>query len=106
MTRFVHRIVIVVPAARQAAANALARQIDPVGGDKTFTVPLSPTGALPATHYWCATSATVEGKGHILSAESAAKVARWTPRVFIDTDPETVLATMGLKRIQSSVVGG
>lgn len=48
------RAIIVVPAAQQAAANAAALAVSPVGGDKTFTVPLSLASAntVPVA-YWC-----------------------------------------------------
>ena len=47
------RIVIVIPASQQAAANRAAAIIDPVGGGRTFTSGLSLTGELPITHYVC-----------------------------------------------------
>jgi hypothetical protein len=54
------RILIVIPAALQAAANAFALQFDPTGGDKTFQVPLfaSETEQGEPSHYWCSVSIT------------------------------------------------
>lgn len=53
-TLFSHRLLILIPAARQAAINTFwANQIDTDGaGDQTFTIGLSPTGTPPVTHYW------------------------------------------------------
>ncbi len=48
------RLMIIIPAAQQTAANTLcAGQF--TGGENTFTVPLNPSGdpAEPPTHYWC-----------------------------------------------------
>lgn len=58
-TAFLHKLLIVVPAARQAALNGWwLANIDPVGGAQTFTAGLSTTSALPATHFWAAPSLT------------------------------------------------
>ena len=54
MTAFVRRVTLVVEAADQAAANQQAATLDPdTGGDKTFSIALSATGANPPTHYAC-----------------------------------------------------
>lgn len=50
-----YRHIIVVSAADQIAANSIAAQIDPDDGSRTFTVPLSPNGLEPATHFACST---------------------------------------------------
>lgn len=43
---------IIVTAADVAAANLAARYIDPESGcEDSITVPLSPSGTLPATHF-------------------------------------------------------
>lgn len=47
------RLTIVVTAAIAAVANARAKEVDTVGGERTFTEGLSLTGLPPATHYWC-----------------------------------------------------
>lgn len=51
MDRYSKRLVIVITAAIAAQANTRTRGVDE-GGD-TFTVALSVSGSLPATHYWC-----------------------------------------------------
>ena len=53
MSLYIRRAIIVVPAGIQGAANDRSKQVDTRGGQLTFTVGLSPTGSLPATHYWC-----------------------------------------------------
>ena len=62
MTQFQHRLLIIVPVARQAAFNTWwAVNIDTVGaGDKTFTTSLNASGleADPPTHYWACMSLT------------------------------------------------
>lgn len=53
MTNFLHRVLILCPAARQAAFNTWANaNLDPAGGS-WFTVGLSATGNIPATFYAC-----------------------------------------------------
>lgn len=48
------RMYMIVPAALQAWANEQASQLDTDGGAQSFSVPLSATGAAPATHYGAA----------------------------------------------------
>lgn len=51
-TNFIARILWAIPAANQAAYNNWVQaNLDPDGGDRTFTVGLSPTGTAPATFY-------------------------------------------------------
>jgi len=57
-----HRHIVIVSDADRAAANQAA--VEMFGGEaqrQTFSVPLSPTGLPPATHWGCFTSAT---EGH------------------------------------------
>lgn len=52
-------LVLILPADKQSVGNAVAIALghdQPPG--QTYTVPLSPTGASPATHYGCNTWAT------------------------------------------------
>lgn len=56
MTQFEHRCLVIIPAARQAAMNAYWKaNLDPRGGEYTFTVGLNASGkdTDPPTHYWC-----------------------------------------------------
>lgn len=114
---------IVVRADLAAQANIAANHAswDPGGaGDQTFTVPLSASGSLPATAYWCSTAAT----NAIASAIATRLLARGataqevTPIVFgqtpasnrfavFDMDgtgwtPDAVLTACGLQRIASA----
>ena len=52
MTLFIRRAIIIVNQGNRVAANSSAKQVDRVGGEFTFTVGLSPSGNLPATHFW------------------------------------------------------
>lgn len=58
MTEYIYSVVLLCPANKQAEANRLACAIghDVMPG-KTFSVPCSPTGEEPATHYGCHTVA-------------------------------------------------
>jgi hypothetical protein len=67
-----NRIFVVVPASDSAAANtAIKQSVDVKGGDKTFTVPLSPSGKAPATHYCCCTLLTPQNYTSVKSLISA-----------------------------------
>lgn len=111
------RLIIVIPAARQAVANGAAKHVewDAAAGENTFTVGLSPTGLAPATHYWCNAALTptlLVGVGNRLRA-SGATVAEATPlarsatpqaaRLCVfdaaDWGAEDVLSALGLKRV-------
>ena len=53
-------IAIIVPLASRDAADEMADFVAGVQPSPTFTIPLSPTGQDPVTHYGCATHATDE----------------------------------------------
>ncbi len=53
MTDYTKRVVIVVTGGQLVAANAQAKLVDVLAGEFTWTVGLSPSGDLPATHFWC-----------------------------------------------------
>lgn len=58
-TAYIHRVLWIIPASLQAQVNTwLHNNVDLTGGD-TFTVGLSATGALPATHYWSCGAYTI-----------------------------------------------
>ena len=61
-TQFIHRLLIITPAARRPAFNSFwAANVDTDGdGGRTFTVPLNATGdpSTPASHFWACTSLT------------------------------------------------
>lgn len=54
MTTSWFRMFLIVPAGLQVWANQQASALDTDGGGDTFTVPLSATGADPATHFGAA----------------------------------------------------
>lgn len=52
MTLYIRTVHLVVPAGIRLAANQRATAIgSDLGGDHTYTAPLSPNGLKPATHY-------------------------------------------------------
>lgn len=52
-TNYLHRVLLIIPAARINGINAYIKaQVDPAGGD-WFTANLSASGSAPATHAWC-----------------------------------------------------
>ena len=100
-TAFTKRLIIVVAAPQQTAANVQAKAVDTVGGDKTFTVGLNATGRLadPATHYWCSwamqpADATALQSG-LPTAVGVANVWIFDGTV---TTPDQVLTNLGLQR--------
>lgn len=99
-TLYTRNIIIVIQASLQAAANTRALEVDPVGGGNTFTVGLSSTGNLPATHYWAAGVVTVDEdtkwRGSMGKVGTGNKVRIYDGNT---TTPAQVLATTGLKEI-------
>ncbi len=99
-TLYTDRLIIVIVASLQAQANTRATEVDPVGGSQTFTVGLSPSGNLPATHYWCnwqlLPDERVRLNNRIGSLGNASKV-----RIFDGNTTTTaqVLATTGLREL-------
>lgn len=97
------RLLIVIAAADQARANTDALAFDPAGGDRTFTVGLSPTGALPATHYWCssiASEATAAAVAAKLTAEYAGAICEEWDMDANPGRPEQLLAALGLQTLR------
>ena len=114
------RFIIVVPANKQSVANLDADKVNTGKDQRTFTVGLSASGNLPASHFWCSwlmsdkeiekldedfdtTQAVPRGLANraykavvnlFKSNKHSAKVfdaSAWTP--------EDVLKNLGLKRI-------
>lgn len=98
-TVYVHRLIIVAPLAKRAAANVETKKVDAAGGDKTFDAgSLSASGVAPATHSWCSWAMT--------DAELAALSVTFKDgvngyRVFDGnkTTSDEALVACGLKRI-------
>jgi hypothetical protein len=95
-TVFTSRIVGVVRASFVAQANATAKAIDTVGGEKTFTVPLRGVADLTniARFYWCGWTLTptqlndlrtaFRQQGGFRVAETALIVKAAVPNVTLD----------------------
>lgn len=106
-TLYTRRLLIVVSEAMAPTANTRLAT-EPEAGDtttdrqKTFTVPLSASGALPATHRWCGWQMKPETETMLTSwRASLTTTQRNNVRIFdaaLNT-PEQVLTTMGLRRI-------
>lgn len=98
-----HRGLIVVTDGIRDEANEDALAFDPEGGGQTFSVPLSPDGAEPATHYACSVACTDEQRAMI----EQLRAGKYPLDVFIwwyDPDaepnaPARVFEGMGLRRI-------
>ena len=75
---------MIIEAADFDLAADLGRIIDiDSGGSNTFTVPLSPTGEFPATHWGCRTYMTPQTRGMLVS--STAQQLKDTLDVVADT---------------------
>lgn len=103
-TLYTRRLIIVVTAAAAANANARAKEVDPEGGHRTFTAPLSPTGDEPATHYWCSWVMR-DSDDTSMRAKLAAADAAGHARVFNGNarTPESVLAELGLAPVRPAM---
>lgn len=100
---YTRRAIIVIKASDRLASNNVSRRatLDPIGGSKTFTVPLVPisAGAPPATHYWCGWQVT-QAQWDELWSEFREGNGKRQSRMY-DGDvwnAEAVLADMGLMR--------
>lgn len=110
-TLYTARLLIIIPASLQVQANTFLAD-KPYAGDtpearqRTFSVGLSPTGALPITHYWTAwtmlpsTDLAIRNWQQALAAAVRAGVHIYDVSSGLPT-PEQVLATEGLQRIRS-----
>lgn len=96
---FTKRGIIIVSAAVVAAANQAALQLDPVGGQFTFTVGLSADGQEPISHYWCGAGFTDGGWEQV--QQLAAAFPPGTVHLFENGEPEAVLSVMNLQRLRS-----
>lgn len=119
MSTYPWRMNIFVTAAQRDEANQLAAQLDPDGGEGTFSVPCSATASEPASHYACSTVATNEMRQqmeqaisgfagatyYILSADDDRLVASNSSTAPINEEWGWVqsLSDIGLKRIMPPV---
>ena len=101
MSEYRNRAIIIVRAEDREAANTAADSLDEATGGETFTQGLSPTGARPATHYWCSVAVTDEQWRTLQMMKLAftdSVVAEW----YMDADPqkpERLLEELGLQRL-------
>lgn len=95
------RLIIVVKAAEAQKSNDQAKTVDRAGGERTFTIGLSPTGEGPPTHYWCSWAMEPGDKVNINKLLDGA--AKKKDAYVFDGDartPESVLAELGLKVVR------
>jgi hypothetical protein len=108
------RLTLVVPVDRQTEANEKAKIYGLNTDLNTFTVPLSPTGFEPATHYIACWGGLVDGEfgqlraqiGGIPGGRAVATPNDMDPAHKEEPDdlmPEELLVEMGLQPIQVEV---
>ena len=110
MTAYTQRLICVVTADLQAGANVHGKTVDPVGGEQAFTVPLSGTGMVPATHYWCDWALRPSDRTLLSTLLMSLPLATLKVNIYEldDADPgrgvpspTTVLQTLGLKPVMT-----
>ncbi len=102
MTDYDQRLLILVAAPSQLAANQQAAKVDTDGGGElTFTAGLSPSGASPATHYWCSWQMTQAEKSSFTNyLDALVRADRCWIYDGLTTTPEQVLELHGLQRLR------
>ena len=95
------RQIIVVPEDKQDFANRQCADIDTKGGEKTFTVGLSPNGTKPPTHYWCCWLMEDLDKQKLVEKLSDIPVDFFELYPTENYTPDDVLQEEGLQRIQT-----
>jgi len=111
MTEYIRRVIVIVEASDQAAANAQAALLDPdTGGDKTLAIPLSASGSDPPTHFACDAACRLATYNAILGLQAAfptSKIYRGYSDYDITPEPKytfsEALADAGLKRIEYGI---
>ena len=105
VTKWQHREIIIVLAADADPHGARWTLIAPDTGERlTFSVPLSPTGLEPPTHYACNTALTDVMLALIRQAEAeAAGMALARYRVGLDWNWTSALADAGLQMIKKEL---
>jgi hypothetical protein len=98
------RLIIVIKAAIRAQANARAAELDREGGENTFNVPLSISGNLPATHYWCSWQLDDDWDRQ-LKEKLQQVVTNGNAWVFNGNNrtPDSILTELGLQRIEPQI---
>ena len=91
------RAIIIIEANWRTEANAIAKTVDLIGGDQTFTgLGLSETGGKPATHYGCNWNCS----GSEYNYFEAVECPWWKVYDGQKMSFDDVLKTLGLKQIE------
>jgi len=91
------KAIIVIGANQKRAATAIAKQIDIIGGDNTFSgLGLSADGKEPATHFWCNWNCSASEYDFFEKQE----MPWWKVYDGQLMTPDEVLAFEGLEKIQ------
>lgn len=88
------RLLLIVPAADRAAANAAVAEHLDEHGSNTFRIGLSPNGEEPATHFWCS---GLFNQIQVKAVLPMVSVFRYSEPGF----PHAKLVELGLQIIQS-----
>jgi len=94
-------LIIVVPVGLAIQANQRCKEIDPVGGERTFTVGLSLTGQAPATHHWCGWNLS-DDEETAVRTKMRPHLDSGAVKVFESAtiSPDDVLRQVNLKRVE------
>lgn len=107
-TRYTKRARIIVPLLSRDGANAAAKTVDTIGGERTFTVGLSADGTGDPSHFVCDWAMTETERTRLANEFTRRGV---TARIYDLDDPDphrgrpsldSVLTTETLKRIEST----
>lgn len=83
MAGYFHRVILLVPAAKQATVNSWVQaNLDSAGGP-WFSAGLSPSGNAPATYYWCSVGLT--GPQLVALLRKLCQLASLTPPADFDS---------------------
>jgi len=103
-----YRVVVVIPAADRERANRMAAQlsgrVEDLGG---FTMGLSATGELPATHYYCSAQVredTWDAMQGLPPAFPDAVLRGWHDAEFPDPPVGELLTELGLQPVSPEEV--
>lgn len=101
-TAYTRRLIIVVPVAVASQANVRAKEVDTVGGERTFSVGLVPVGSpagTPPTYYWCSWAMTNDHHTAVRSRVDTAALRAAGVKVFDGNarSPQSVLGELGLE---------
>lgn len=96
------RLTIIIPVDKKNVANLDADKVDSGKTSRTFTVPLSPTGNIPITNYWCGWLMDDDEHKKLKKDFDPIESGNKHEAFIFDGDkvtPEEILNTVGLKPI-------